>query len=86
MADTTKKVNVRKFEGVVVSDKAEKTRVVAVTRLTKHPRYQKYYKVTKRFPVHDEKNEYKNGDVVVIEEIRPLSKTKRWKIARKVEK
>jgi small subunit ribosomal protein S17 len=86
MTDKQKKVNIRKFEGVVVSDKAEKTRVVAVTRLTKHPRYEKYYKVTKRFPAHDEKNEYKIGDIVIIEETRPLSKTKRWKIARKVEK
>ncbi len=75
----------RKFEGVVVSDKAQKSRIVEVTRLAKHPRYHKYRKVTKRFAVHDEGNAYKKGDVVVIEETRPISRTKRWKIIQKVE-
>jgi len=76
----------RKLQGIVVSDKMNKTRVVAVTRLKKHPRYLKYYKVTKRFKAHDENNEYKVGDKVIIEETRPLSKEKRWRIKGLVEK
>lgn len=74
----------RQLQGTVVSDKMDKTRVVAVTRLKKHPRYKKYYKVTARFKVHDENNEYKTGDKVSIEETRPLSRGKRWRILEKV--
>jgi len=74
----------RRLQGVIVSDKMQKTRVVEITRLKKHPRYKKYYKVTRRFKVHDEKNEYKVGDKVVIEETRPLSKEKRWIIVEKI--
>jgi len=70
----------RKIQGVVVSDRMTKTRVVAVSRLKKHAKYQKYYTVTTRFKAHDEKNEYKTGDKVTIEECRPLSRDKRWKI------
>lgn len=73
----------RKLEGVVVSDAMQKTRVVAVSRLKKHPKYHKYYKVTMRFKAHDEKNEYKTGDKVTIEETRPMSKEKRWIIVSK---
>ncbi len=76
--------NKRNITGVVVSDKMTKTRVVAVERLKKHPRYLKYYKVTTKFKAHDENNEYKKGDKVVIEETRPMSKEKRWKIIRKI--
>lgn len=79
------KTKKRRLEGVVVSDGVVKTRVVAVTRLSKHPRFHKYQKVTKRFSAHDAENAYKKGDAVVIEETRPLSKTKRWKIIKKVE-
>lgn len=75
----------RKLEGTIISDKMDKTRVVVVTRLKKHPRYKKYYKVTRKFKAHDEKNEYKVGDRVIIEETRPLSKDKRWKIILKHE-
>ena len=74
----------RKIQGVVVSDAMQKTRVVMVSRLTKHPKYQKYYTVTKRFKAHDEENAYKKGDKVVIQESRPLSKEKRWVIIGKV--
>lgn len=73
----------RKLHGIVVSDKMTRTRVVAVTRLVRNKRYHKYYKVTKRFKAHDEENAYRVGDVVTIEETRPLSKEKRWKIAGK---
>jgi len=74
----------RQLQGIIVSDKMDKTRVVAVSRLKKHPRYKKYYKATKRFKAHDEKNEYKVGDKVIIEEIRPLSRDKRWIIKSKI--
>ena len=75
----------RKIVGVVVSDKMTKTRVVEVARLKKHPKYLKYYRVTTRFKAHDEKNEFHSGDKVIIEETRPLSKEKRWRIIGKVE-
>jgi len=80
-AEPQKKI--RKITGVVVSDKMTKTRVIAVSRLKKHPRYLKYQTLTTRFKAHDEKNEYHTGDKVVIEETRPLSKDKRWKIVGK---
>jgi len=70
----------REIKGVVVSDKMQKTRVVAVSHEKKHPRYLKYYKVTERFKAHDENNEYHTGDKVVLRETRPLSKDKRWVI------
>ncbi len=74
----------RQLVGTIVSDKMDKTRVVSILRLKKHPRYKKYYKVTHRYKAHDEKNEYKTGDKVTIEETRPLSKDKRWKIIEKI--
>lgn len=74
----------RKLQGTIISDKMDKTRVVAIIRFKKHPRYKKYYKITRKFKVHDEKNEYKTGDKVVIEETRPMSKEKRWKIISKI--
>ena len=76
----------RNLQGIVISDKMEKTRVVAITCLKKHPRYHKYCKATKNFKAHDEKNEYKTGDKVVIEETKPMSKDKRWKIKGLIEK
>ena len=63
--NTTK--NKKTFKGVVVSDKMDKTVVVSVTRFVKHPKYQKFQKINKRFKAHDEKNEKKVGDVVMIE-------------------
>lgn len=76
----------RKLKGVVVSDKMQKTRVVEVEYLKRHPRYERYFRVTKRMKAHDEKNEYHVGDRVVIEETRPLSKEKRWGIVGLVQK
>lgn len=73
----------RRLRGVVVSDKMNKTKVVEVERRKAHPRYFKYYRITQRFKAHDEKNEYKLGDEVTIEETRPISKDKRWKITGK---
>ena len=66
------------MEGIVVSDKMDKTIVVKVERVKIHPKYKKRFKVHKKYKVHDEKNERKVGDKVVIEETRPLSKDKRW--------
>lgn len=68
----------RTLKGVIASDRMQKTVVVAISRLVKHPKYKKYYKVTKRYKAHDEKGEYHTGDKVVIQETRPLSKEKRW--------
>lgn len=77
-------VKKRKLQGIVVSDKMQKTAVVAVTHDRKHPKYLKYYKVTTRLKAHDENKEYKVGDKVMIEETRPMSKEKRWKIISKI--
>ena len=74
----------RQLQGIIVSDKMNKTRVISVTRLKKHSRYKKYYKETNKFKAHYEKNEYKTGEKVVIEETRPLSKEKKWKIIGKI--
>lgn len=68
----------RTLTGRVVSDKMDKTVTVEVTRRVKHPAYRKYVNLSKRYKAHDPENEYKLDDVVVIEESRPLSKTKRW--------
>jgi len=74
----------RKFIGIIVSQKMQKTRVVEVATLKRHPRYHKYYKASKRFKAHDEKDEYRMGDTVLIEETRPMSRDKRWRIVGKV--
>ena len=66
--------------GRVVSNKMNKTIVVAVERLKKHRIYKRTYKVTKKFHVHDENNEGQIGDTVLIEESRPISKTKHWRL------
>lgn len=63
-----------------------RTRVVEITRTKKHRRYERYFTVTKRLKADDPKNEYKTGEVVVIEETRPLSKEKRWRIVGLVQK
>ncbi|NCN53026.1 30S ribosomal protein S17 [Candidatus Wolfebacteria bacterium] len=74
----------RKLEGIVVSDKMQKTVIVAVSRMKMHPKYKKYFKITKKYKAHDEKNEYHKGDTVVIVATRPLSKEKRWRVVSKV--
>ncbi len=73
-------------EGVVVSNIMDKTVVVTVSRLVKHPRYKKYVKRRKRFKVHDENNECNVGDRVAIAEMRPLSKDKRWRLQKIMER
>jgi small subunit ribosomal protein S17 len=70
----------RKFSGVVLSDKGDKTIVVKVETVKKHPKYQKRYVVSRKYKVHDEANQYKVGDQVNFVECRPLSKDKRWRV------
>lgn len=76
----------RRLKGVITSNKMSKTVVVRVDRLKKHPKYQKYYRVSQKFKAHDENNEYKTGDQVIIQETRPLSKDKRWRVAELVKR
>ncbi|MBI2053233.1 MAG: 30S ribosomal protein S17 [Candidatus Sungbacteria bacterium] len=71
----------RTVQGTVVSTKMQKTIVVRVDRLKKHPKYGKYYRVSGKFKAHDEKGEYRSGDIVLLEETRPLSRDKRWRVA-----
>jgi small subunit ribosomal protein S17 len=79
--------NLRKEKtGVVVSNKMEKSIVVAVERKVKHPKYGKFVKKSSRFTAHDEKNECSEGDTVLIAETRPLSKNKCWRLVEIIEK
>jgi len=68
----------RLLQGMIVSDKMDKTVVVEILRLKKHAKYKKYFKVTKKFKAHNPENQYHTGDKVVIGETRPMSKEKRW--------
>ena len=72
--------------GIVISDKMDKTVVVQVDRLVKHPVYKKYVRRRAKYKAHDENNSCQNGDRVLIRECRPLSKTKRWQVSQIVEK
>ena len=75
----------RILQGTVVSDKNDKTVVVLVERRFIHPLYKKTVRRTKKYHAHDENNEYKVGDVVRIEECRPISRKKRWRVIERVE-
>lgn len=77
-----KAVNKRRLEGVVTSDKMMKTIVVSVTRVKTNEKYQKQYKSSRKFKAHDEDRTAKIGDLVVIEETRPISKDKRWRLVK----
>jgi small subunit ribosomal protein S17 len=70
----------RILQGVVVSDKMEKTITVKVERRVMHPLYKKFIKRSKKYSAHDENNACKTGDLVSIRECRPLSKNKRWEV------
>jgi len=72
--------------GMVLSNKADKSAVVQVARRLKHPLYGKYYVMTKKYMVHDEKNECNIGDKVKIMECRPISKRKKWRLVEIIEK
>ena len=75
---------IRTLKGTVVSNKMNKTVVVAVNSVKEHPIYRKKYKVTTRFKAHDADNSCSEGDLVEITESRPLSRDKRWLVARKL--
>ena len=75
----------KRLQGVVISNKMDKTVVVEVERIKMHPKIKARYKIHKKFKAHDEKNEYKVGDKVIIEETKPLSKEKRWRVVGRIE-
>ena len=83
---TEQKTSGRTLTGRVVSDKMNKTVTVLVERRVKHPLYGKIMTRSRKYHAHDEKGEFKMGDVVTIEECRPISKTKAWRVAALVEK
>ena len=70
----------RVLQGIVVSDKQEKTIIVLVERRVMHSVYKKYVKKSKKYAAHDPENKYKSGDSVTIQECRPISKLKRWEV------
>jgi small subunit ribosomal protein S17 len=72
------------LKGKVVSDTMDKTVVVLVESFRKYPKYEKYMKISKKFKAHDEKNEYKKNDIVMIQECRPISKDKRFRVLQKI--
>jgi small subunit ribosomal protein S17 len=78
--EATKKITKRILEGVVVSDKMDKTVVVKIDRFIKHPKYGKYMSRSKNYKAHDPENRFKVGDKVRIEETRPISKDKTFKV------
>lgn len=76
--DNKEKNNTKGKIGIVVSDKMDKTVVVKIDKLKMHPIYRKKYKVSKKYKAHDELNEFKTGDKVMIIEVKPMSKEKKW--------
>ena len=83
MSTETKMTHRGRFrEGVVLSDKMQKTIIVEVTRLVQHPQFKKVIRRKMKYAVHDEKNEAKTGNKVQIVETRPLSKSKRWRLVK----
>jgi len=70
----------KQLTGTVISNKMQKTVVVEVERLKEHPKYKRRYRLHKNYKAHDEKGEYQVGDKVLIEECRPISKEKRWRV------
>ena len=80
--ETSVEVKRRKFSGVVVSAKSDKTIVVEVKTVKVHPKYKKRFTVSSKYKVHDEKNEHVEGETVSFIECRPLSKDKRWRVVK----
>jgi small subunit ribosomal protein S17 len=85
-AETKPVANKRTLNGRVVSDKMQKTVTVLVERRMKHPLYGKYVTLSKKYHAHDENGDFHEGDLVEIEECRPLSKTKAWRVTKLLEK
>lgn len=87
---TTDRIQVRGHRkikiGTVITDKMNKSRVIAVKRYVKHPLYKKFIRKTSKFLIHDENNESKAGDLIKVMETRPLSKRKRWRLIEIIEK
>ncbi len=75
-----KKIMKRRLTGTIISTKMDKTAVVRVDRVKMHPKYKKRYVVSRHFQAHVENNAYRDGEVVVIEECRPISKQKRYRV------
>jgi len=82
-AAAKKAIIIKKFVGQVVSNKNDKTIVVKIETVRKHPKYQKRYVVSRKYKVHDEKNQYQVGDEVTFIECRPMSHDKRWRVINK---
>jgi small subunit ribosomal protein S17 len=80
------KIMTRRLKGIVISNKMARTVVVRIDRLTKHLKYLKYYKTSRKFKADDPKSEYRVGDEVMIEETRPISKDKRWRVAKLIKR
>jgi len=83
---TNERRNRKNKIGIVLSDKMDKSRVIAVKRYLKHPLYGKFIRKTSKFTVHDENNESHIGDIIKVMETRPLSKRKRWRLIEIIEK
>ena len=79
-----KETKTKILQGVVVKDQNDKTVIVSVPRFVKHPKYKKFFKKDKRYQAHDEANEFKVGDKVEMVETRPISKTKHFKVTKKI--
>lgn len=80
MSQDNNTINSKKLEGLVVSDAMDKTVVVEIARLIKHPKYGKYITMHKKYKAHDENNVYKKGDKVTIVECAPMSRDKHFKV------
>lgn len=76
----------KELKGTIVSDKMRRTVVVRVDRIKMHPKYRKYYRLSKRFKAHVDGYEYRVGDTVIIRETRPISKEKQWRVAELVKR
>jgi small subunit ribosomal protein S17 len=86
-AGTTEQAGMRRrLTGRVVSDKMDKTVTVLVERRVQHPLYNKFVGRSRKYHAHDEQNEFHTGDLVLIEECRPMAKTKAWRVVKLVEK
>ncbi|MFZ8966065.1 MAG: 30S ribosomal protein S17 [Ilumatobacteraceae bacterium] len=86
MAETAVRSNRKVREGLVVSNKMDKTVVIAIVERVRHPKYDKFITRTKKLYAHDEANDAKTGDKVRVVETRPLSKTKRWRVVEVLER
>ncbi len=86
MAETNVRNNRKTREGLVVSNKMDKTVVIAIIERVRHPKYDKFITRTKKLYAHDEANDAKTGDKVRVVETRPMSKTKRWRVVEVLER